>query len=518
MNLRVKVFLSTGGVLAVFLFLSYGIFSAVIADEFRDLEKQSVEEDVNRAADALQNRIDDLVVKISDWGQWDDTYGFIQDRNPEYLRANLYDVTLELLRIQFVVITDRNGDIIFKKQVDQSGKSIEFSKNYEEYFREHHFLFEHQDAKNLHAGIANIPEGAIVTVARAVTSSDGAAPVNGTIVFAFFIDEGVEQKIAELTHLNVTLSNYNQASEPGLIQAAQNLPSEGSVYVGPRNDTDKTVFGYALKNDIDGNKAIIVGVEHDRDLFRRGQQNIVLFSRTIFGFGILMLTMVLLLFEFLVLRRLFFLSQAVEKVSQSRDGAIDISLPGKDEFSALAKRINQMLLFLREVEAKRKESERRFRTVADSAPVMIWMSDLEKKCTYVNKVWLDYTGKTLAEELGLGWKNEVHPDDQKAIDHHYETAFAAEKAFSTEYRLRRSDGEYRWVFSRAIPHLSAEGVFLGYIGSCVDISERKEAEAQKQRYIEEIEKTNQVMIERELKMIELKEKIKMLEGHDIKKN
>jgi PAS domain S-box-containing protein len=131
---------------------------------------------------------------------------------------------------------------------------------------------------------------------------------------------------------------------------------------------------------------------------------------------------------------------------------------------------------LREQEAALRESEERFRTMADTAPVLIWVSNVDKDCTYFNKPWLDFTGRTLQQELNNGWAEGVHPDDLSRCIETYRTAFDARKPFDMEYRLRRADGEYRWMLDRAAPRFSAGHEFLGYIGSCVDISERKQVE------------------------------------------
>lgn len=123
-----------------------------------------------------------------------------------------------------------------------------------------------------------------------------------------------------------------------------------------------------------------------------------------------------------------------------------------------------------------RESESRFRHVADAAPVMIWMSDVEKRCTYFNRTWLDFTGRPLEEELGDGWVAGVHPEDRERCLHTYQTAFDERRAYDTEFRLRRRDGGYRWLLSIGVPRWDADGSFSGYIGSCVDVTERKAAE------------------------------------------
>jgi PAS domain S-box-containing protein len=123
-----------------------------------------------------------------------------------------------------------------------------------------------------------------------------------------------------------------------------------------------------------------------------------------------------------------------------------------------------------------RESEKRFRMLADSAPVLIWMSGSKAECIYFNQPWLSYTGIMLEHQSGDGWLTAVHAADAERCMNHYMTAFAARRPFDMEYRLRRHDGIYRWFLNRGQPRFLGDGKFIGYIGSCIDITERKEAE------------------------------------------
>jgi len=118
-----------------------------------------------------------------------------------------------------------------------------------------------------------------------------------------------------------------------------------------------------------------------------------------------------------------------------------------------------------------RESESRFRIVADAAPVLIWMSSVDKLCTFFNKPWLEFTGRSLEQEMGNGWAEGVHPDDLQTCLKVYTEAFDARKPFVMQYRLRRNDGEYRWISDQGVARYDAQGTFAGYIGSCLDITE-----------------------------------------------
>ncbi|HIK11219.1 MAG TPA: PAS domain S-box protein [Oscillatoriaceae cyanobacterium M33_DOE_052] len=129
-------------------------------------------------------------------------------------------------------------------------------------------------------------------------------------------------------------------------------------------------------------------------------------------------------------------------------------------------------------EAAMRESEVRFRLMADMAPVLIWLAGTDGRCQFLNQTWLEFTGRSLEAEIGDGWLEGIHPEDRQSCWDNYMVAFEARSGFEMEFRLRRSDGQYCWILERAIPRFSANGEFAGYIGSCVDVSGLKNAEGQ----------------------------------------
>jgi PAS domain S-box-containing protein len=128
------------------------------------------------------------------------------------------------------------------------------------------------------------------------------------------------------------------------------------------------------------------------------------------------------------------------------------------------------------VQESLRESEERFRIMADSTAVLLWLSGTDGQGTFFNKTWLDFTGRTLEEELGSGWLDNVHPEDRQRSRETYLKAFEVRENFEMEYRLLRFDGEYRWIVDLGKPRFTPNGSFAGYIGSCLDITERKQAE------------------------------------------
>src|SRR6185312_9837419 len=145
--------------------------------------------------------------------------------------------------------------------------------------------------------------------------------------------------------------------------------------------------------------------------------------------------------------------------------------PGQqvDEAMILRQRLAEAEAALgREMEA----AEERFRDLLDSAPVMVWMSGTDALCTYFNSSWLEFRGRRLDEETGNGWTEGLHPDDRDLCIETYLKSFTSRQPFRLQYRMRRANGEYSWVEGAGFPRLE-EGVFSGFIGTVVDVTERR---------------------------------------------
>jgi PAS domain S-box-containing protein len=149
-----------------------------------------------------------------------------------------------------------------------------------------------------------------------------------------------------------------------------------------------------------------------------------------------------------------------------------VGTAGEKLFTVIIRDITERL----RAEQAIRESAELFRLVANTAPVLIWMSGPDKLCTYFNQPWLEFTGRPIEAELGNGWEEDVHPDDLSACRDTYLNAFDRHESYEMQYRLRRNDGEYRWVFELGVPRFNPDGSFAGYIGTCIDVTERKMAE------------------------------------------
>jgi PAS domain S-box-containing protein len=159
-----------------------------------------------------------------------------------------------------------------------------------------------------------------------------------------------------------------------------------------------------------------------------------------------------------------------------------------------------------------EETESRFRTMADHAPVLLWMTGLDGLCDFFNETWLAFTGKTREQEFGNGWAEGVHPEDFARCMQVFLDAFVARRPFAMEYRLLRHDGAYRWIFDQGAPRFDGDGEFVGFIGSCVDVTAQHEARdtlGQLNRVLEErVRERTALAMERDVLLREVHHRVK----------
>ncbi|MDQ3019357.1 MAG: PAS domain S-box protein [Bacteroidota bacterium] len=265
------------------------------------------------------------------------------------------------------------------------------------------------------------------------------------------------------------------------IEIVDSSISEASLNKIP--DTEYSKKQISATDDVQKNLSEIKKITHllilnERSfLFDRNEKA----KRT--NFTIKLFIIVTSIFSFIVIGLSLFIS---DKLIKNKGKAENELLKSYEE---LENRVEERTLELKEsneklsdeIDVRKKteetlrESEQRFRMMADSAPVHIWISGKDKMCIYVNLARLEFTGRTLEQEMGEGWAEGIHPDDFTRCVNLYKSSFDKGEEFEMEYRLRAANGEYYWVLDKGIPRYEGNE-FVGYIGSCIDINERKKNE------------------------------------------
>jgi sensor domain CHASE-containing protein len=359
MKLRTKIFLIVGfGLSVLFLGISL-LLSRNLTNDFLKLEHEEAQKNIERLNNTYLSSLDELSVKLVDWSQWDDMYAFVDDQNEDFVKVNLPKETFATLRINFVVIANKENKIVFEKYVNEAGEEDTFPGGFEKYFVDNSPLVKFSGNFETHSGVLFLPDKRVVVGAiRPITSSDGTALANGTVFFGYYFDSAQSKRLSDLTQTEASFFTYKKDQpDTGIEQALANLSSEKPFFVENPGNNQK-ISGYKMVPDALGEPALILRAETERTIFAKGQQISNLFYKIMLSVGVLFLLVVLFLIEFFVIKPLSQMVADIKKIRlDERSEILSISASGSDEFTYLRKEINKMVNNLWVEEAKRKEME-----------------------------------------------------------------------------------------------------------------------------------------------------------------
>jgi PAS domain S-box-containing protein len=494
MGIRKKILITIATVLGAVMSLIYLATAYFLLQNLDQAEARSMKGDAERTVDLFLNEAKNLSTKLSDWSQWDDTYRYVDDRNPEYVESNLGRESLAALGINFIVIIDASGTIVVESGIDVTdGTERPVPDDLRAQFGPGRYLIDHPDLAVSKEGVISLAGGPALVAARPILTSKGEGPSRGTIAFVRLIDSGLMEKLSGLTHSDIRTQWYGSGTVDESFRVATEYFQGGQSGSFVMPESASVIAGYGLLSDIFGEKIMILRIENPRLVHGEGIRSVTLFGIALILFWALAFLLIFFLTEKLVLSKITYLEEAVSRIRIEGRASTNIYLPGTDEFAELAKKINEMVSAIILFREKEETAEQRFEIIAREAPVMIWMADPDKSVNYFNKGWLDFTGRELSREIGRGWMELVHPDDLERTVATFFSSFDERKTFSVECRIRGHDGAYAWILTTGVPYYSEAKVFLGYIGVSIDITDRKEAEEEEIGKLEETERLNAII-------------------------
>jgi PAS domain S-box-containing protein len=440
----------------------FAIARSILLNSFTRLEEEKAHINAERVQNALFEEVDQLNRIIGDWSVNDETYNFVEGRSPSSPIADIANSIFTENDIDTFILTDRNGQVVVAKGFDLSGKQPrQLPPSLVELATGNGPLQRYVNSRSQTKGIVVLPEGVLLLAVRPIVQSNYQGPIIGTALMGRFLDQDEVMQIGETTRLAF---NLFRKDDPHLRSELQAASTGLSAYepVSVRALDDESIVSYSLVHDIFDRPAAILRVEMEREIYAQGKASLAYYFWSTLGISIAFCSISWMLLE------------------KSRKAL--------------------------------QESERRFRTMADSAPVMIWMSDAIGQCSFVNQSWLRYTGRTLNQELRDGWLETIHPADAPRTMETYRLAFDQRQSFKMEYRLRQSNGPYHWFLSAGTPRFTPSGDFTGFIGSLIDITERKQAEEAKDRLFH----ASQTQVEELAKLNKLKDDFLSTVSHELR--
>jgi sensor domain CHASE-containing protein/cell division protein FtsB len=332
----------------------YGISSAILFESYLNIEDEQIRRNLTRVEGALENYSDGLTIKLRDWASWDESYQFIQDKNTQYIEANLADATLTNLEINLMAYVDNNGVVAYAKNLDLTSAtelpSAEIVSAILAYPG-----FQNNDHTR---GVIRFQNRLLIIEALPILPTSLDKPKEGTLIFARFIDEEFITSLEELTQLSLAVVPTDQANDSDQMRIAKNALNRSGNNIFIQALSDSEIAGYFKLNDISGNPTAIVEVVMPREIYAQGKNTVSIFfivsSASILVFGVI----VLFLLEYLLLQRFAKLSAQVENISVDNLKRAEVHAEGNDELGKLAQKINHLLDEIGKYQKESKEAAR----------------------------------------------------------------------------------------------------------------------------------------------------------------
>jgi PAS domain S-box-containing protein len=358
MTLRKKTVIYVGAVLVVGLAVLYLAAGTIMLASFSELEERDTRQNVHRVVNALEDEVSALNDKSADWAVWDDAYGFMEDRNPEFIQSNLSPRTFSDLKLSFMLFIDTDGEVVLGRGFDlQAGREAPYPESLLRQEQQSSFLLAHPDPESSKRGVMLLPEGPVLVSSRPIVTSEGKGPIRGTLIMGRYITDAGIARLGETTRLSVSGYRFDEKQLPPEWQAARNALAGGESVVVRMQD-EETVEGYTAVKDVYGNPAFLLRVDSLREIHQRGIANLRYIVLAILVLGLALGAATSFLLEKLVLRRLAYLSAEVTRIGISGDTSARVLASGSDELSRLSVATNEMLAALHEsVEALRQSKE-----------------------------------------------------------------------------------------------------------------------------------------------------------------
>jgi diguanylate cyclase (GGDEF)-like protein/PAS domain S-box-containing protein len=480
MSLRSKTLITVGLTILVVITVIYAISQIILLGSFVQLEEQYTRQSVDRALHAVQDRLESLDAFAKSWAARDQTYEYVQSGDPNFVDAKLNDEMFLAGRINSVMIINDAGKLIFSKGFDVDAEvEIPIPFSLFDHFQANSPFLEHADHFNGHKGILLLDEGPMLVVARPIVTSRFQGPVQGTFVFGRYLDHSKIQNISKTFEADTALYPLSASDLPVYVPELLDEMLVGtSVLVRPLND--QTIGGYTILSDLYGDPVLLLSVHSSRMIYQQGRASLSYFVFLLFSVGGVFTLLTMMLLERQILSRVANLSRRVSQIGERGSLNERVRMSGNDELSNLAGAIDGMLERLHRASGALRESETKFRIMAEASAAIIFIYQ-GHHFRYVNRVATRLFGYSQEQFEEMGYLDIIAPHMRADIAGMIEIIELGNASHSRfEVQVVGRNGQFRWLEFTASP-IEYEGA-PAFIGTAYDVTERKEAE-QRLRYM-----------------------------------
>jgi len=436
MTLRKKTLAMIGLVIVSLAAVTYFSASTILNRGFQALEREMAQENVERIVKVFSDDLETQNVKSADWAVWDDTYRFIRDRNPKYIRSNINDTAFADLGLNFMAFLDTGGDIVYAHSFDlEAGKDTPLPAGMKDYLRPGSPILRHGSPSSIISGFLALPDGPLFISSRPIVTSQRKGPIRGTILFGRFLRTKDLERLSEVLHYRLDSRRLDDPRLPPDLRASLGQLNDANPYYVSQISQD-LMEGYTILKDINGKPALVLRAEFPRKIYQEGKIGIryLLFTLTVVGFSFLVIA--LLLLEGTLLSRLARLGAAVQDIGRRKNFFTRIPVEGpvasKDELGTLSRDINGMLDALEQSQLKLSEREEQYRDLFENANDLIQIMGTDGRFLFVNRAWRDALGYSEEETQKLSLFDILHPDCRGKCREVFDRVLAGEQVGRVE--------------------------------------------------------------------------------------
>lgn len=473
-----------------FLLVVRYIVGQLISREFQNLENQKMETGNKRVEIFLEDRFKQLNAKIADYAVWDDTYNFMEKKNQSYLDSNLTQSSFASLGVDEAIFVSKSGAFVASYALKKTTESeSDFPGDLYEHFATGSALLTIDKQVGFKKGFLKTEDGLLFFVAREIVKSNGEGPSNGTVVFARYFDDAVLQSLKELSQSEVRMTFWEEKMTTDFAEAKKRfLSAEITESISILND--KEIGGYFVIKDVYGKPQSIARSVLIRDITAQGKRSLSVLTNLLTGAMIAISIVNYWFLSGLALKRVSLLYKGMNFGDK---GLILKShlfkKEGGDEIDMLSQRIDEIMRKMQITQM-----------AVDSSTTHTIITDVDGVVIYANKAVSDLTGYSNQEIVGSKpslWGRQMSDGFYQRM---WQTIKVDRKPFTGEITNKRKNGDLYVAMATIFPIMDASGNLLGFAGSENDITEVKNTQ-------EEMRRMNELMVGRELKMVELKKVI-----------
>ncbi len=473
MSLRIRTLLTIGLTTVLLAAILGLIFSQTLLRAFADAEVRDTERDVRHAQTFLEDELRAMDILNHDWASWDDTYAFIEDANPAYIRSNLTDATFQNTHLNLMLFVHTSGRVVWAGAYDLEAN------------REAPVPQGVYDALGLLArppeegtrGLLLLPEGVLLLTARPILTSEDQGPARGAVVFGRYLNSDLLARISAHLDLSVTAHRADRPEEwPDDLRAVYpSLSPEAPVRARPLDDA--RIAGYGLVTDLYGRPALILRTEGPREIVARGRLALQYLVITTAALGLLVTLAAVLQIDRSVLARLAALRADVRAVGAEGEPRRRVRVRGRDELADLARAFNETLDALETARREREEQEAQLRRLAENSPDVIYRLGFSPfRPLYISPALTRLLGYP-PEEFYQNWRllyQLVHPEDAPSLRAALRGDIPPDQPLTLRWVSR--SGQVVWAEHRHVVVYDEAGRAVAVEGIARDITAQKQAE------------------------------------------